>query len=107
MSEVFDEGENGDLLLKEVVRDDSNNTRNKIANLIDEIQWNNPYYQPVRIVPRPFSSKSEDTTAEQRELLSLLIQDRKRGRKRGRTDERSYLSFLIFLHYEIQNRLSL
>jgi len=105
MNEVFLSDDEGNILLKEEVPDDPRNISRKIQQLIDEIRWNQAYYQPIRIVQRPVSKRSRDTTLEQRKLLSILIQDRKRRARRSCLNEQNYIHFLISLHYDIQNKL--
>jgi len=105
INEVFQADENGNIVLKEEVPDDSHNIARKIQLLIDEIRWNQAYHQPVRIVQRPVSKRSRDTTLEQRQLLSTLIQDRKRQSRVNCINEQNYINFLVFLHYQILNKL--
>jgi len=105
ISEVFLADENGNIVLREEVPDDPHNISRKIQLLVEEIRWNQAYYQPVRIVQRPVSKRSRDTTAEQRQLLSILIQDRQRQASIHCINEQNYIHFLIYLHYQILHKL--
>jgi len=105
ISEVFLADDNGNIVLREEVPDDPHNISRKIQLLVEEIRWNQAYYQPVRIVQRPVSKRSRDTTAEQRQLLSILIQDRQRQASIHCINEQNYIHFLIYLHYQILHKL--
>jgi len=109
MSQVFTHDADGSQILIEDPPEDPDNIGWKVNRLITEIQWNRPYYQPLRIVERPVSCSSQATTIEQRVLLSRLLQDAKRQRghskKKTQIEKQSYMDFLVFVHRKIQNKL--
>merc|ERR1711920_283182 len=96
---------NGNIVLREELPDDPHSIARKIQLLVEEIRWNQAYYLPVRIVQRPVSKRSRDTTKEQRQLLSILIQDRTRQARIHCINEQNYIHFLIYLHYQILRKL--
>jgi len=108
MNQVFISNDEGGLSLIEDPPDDPNNFGWKVARFLDELQWNRPFFQPVRIVRRPKSSSSQVTTVEQRDMLAELLEDAKRtrGLSKGQSqlEQQSYLDFLVFLHRRIQNK---
>jgi len=108
MNQVFILNDDGGLSLIEDPPDDPNNVGWKVARFLDELQWNRPFFQPVRIVHRPKSSSSQVTSVEQRDMLAELLEDAKRtrGLSRGQSqlEQQSYLDFLVFLHRRIQNK---
>lgn len=95
----------GNMELRQEVTDNPHDISRKIQLLVEEIRWNQAYYQPVRIVQRPVSKRSRDTTAEQRQLLSILIQDRQHQARIHCINEQNYIHFLIYLHYQILRKL--
>jgi len=115
MNNVFEWEEDGSLLLVENPPDDPEDVGWKVKQLVDEIRWNRPYYTPVKIVQRPISSSSRDTTVTQREMLRKLLQDATRlqagehaaGKKSNRESDysrQSYVDFLVSVHKKIQNK---
>jgi protein transport protein SEC24 len=108
MNQVFTWDDKGTLFLVEDPPDDPDNYGWKVARMVDELRWNRPFFQPLRIVRRPKSSSSQVTTVEQRDMLSELLEDAKRtrGLARGQSqlEQQSYVDFLVYLHRRIQSK---
>jgi len=108
MTELFCQDEEGNFLLVEDPPEDTSDFCMKVTRLINEIRWNQPFYQPLKILRRPISTRSKDTTTQQKNMLAVLLQDakRKKGLARGRPiNEASYVDFLVLLHKTVRKRL--
>jgi len=108
MNQVFTWNDEGTLSLVEDPPDDPDNLGWKVTRIVDELRWNRPFFQPLRIVQRPKSSSSQVTTVEQKDMLAELLEDAKRtkglAKGQSRIEEQSYVDFLVFLHRRIQNK---
>jgi len=110
ITQVFTWDFEGTLSLIENPPDDPDNLGWRVTRIVDELRWNRPFYQPVRIVHRPRSSSSQVTTVEQRDMLAELLEDAKRTRgvansqSQAQLEEQSYVDFLVFLHRRIQTK---
>jgi len=108
MNQVFTWNDEGTLSLVEDPPDDPDNLGWKVTRIVDELRWNRPFFQPLRIVQRPKSSSSQVATVEQKDMLAELLEDAKRtkglAKGQSRIEEQSYVDFLVFLHRRIQNK---